>query len=150
MSELRFSFGTVATGIVWFGALDVGTSTPAWTAPEVNARTFVIPGSFPPVSEIEIISIGPSSLTWRLHFDSLDDYHAMLAKLTTTDTLTVPENVQSHKGTYRPIHGEGYIELTGTTLLGLDADAPDPEGSIEAVATWQRHIDPATGLVVSS
>jgi hypothetical protein len=146
MSELRFSFGTTATDTVWFSAL-WEDRTPAWTSPEVNVKTFIFLSG---ASEPQVMPSGVSTLTWRLHFDTLDDYWAMLAKLTTTATLTVPANVQTHRGTERPIHGEDYVDLPGTMLLGLSADAPDPDGQIEAVATFQRHIDPATGLLVSS
>lgn len=149
--EMRFSFGTTDTGIVWFGVrAEEGSRPPAWTSPEVNARTYVFPGSFPPKSETEIISIGPSQLRWRLYFPTMDDFHAMQAKLGTTDTLTVLANVQSHRGTYQEIHGLGYIQLPGTLLLALDEDSPEIHGPMEAVATFQRHIDPATGAVVSS
>ena len=80
----------------------------------------------------------------------MDDYRAMLAKLGTADNLTVLANVQTHPGTYQEISGLGYVELPGTLLLSLDADTPEPDGDLEAIATFQRHIDPATGAVVSS
>lgn len=145
-TDLLFSFGTTEPDTVWFAAL-WDDPTPAWTSPTVNANTFVFLGGG---SDTQIMPTGPSTLTWRLHFDTLDDYWMMLAKLTLTQTLTVPANVQSHRGAHRTIHGRGYIELPSTTLIRLDADAPNPDGEIEAVATWQRHIDPATGLLVSS
>lgn len=147
---MRFSFGTTTTGVVWFGVrADEGSRPPAWSSPQLNARTFVIPGAFPPRSETQIVSVGPSTLRWRLYFPTLDDFHSMMAKLGTTDTLTVLANVQSHKGTYREIHGTGYVDLPDTLLLALDANAPEIDGQIEATATFQRHIDPETGLVVS-
>lgn len=148
MDTRLFSFGSTSTGIVWFRVLMDRDRLEAWTTPEVNYRTYVFPGSFPPRSETEIISIGPSQITWRLAFDSLDDYWAMLAKLGTASTLTVPDKTQSHRGPYTEIHGRGYVRLSNTLLLELNADSPDPDGTIEAVATFQRHIDPVTGEVV--
>ena len=145
----HYWFGTVDTGRAFFGVLYESSRLAAWTAPAVNARTFTFPGSFPPKSETQIVSIGPSTLTWRLEFDSLDDYWALLAKLGTTDTLTVPRHVQSHKGECFEQHGMTYVRLPGTTLLSLDADAPNPDGTIEAVGVFSRHIDPATGEVVT-
>lgn len=151
MDLRNFAFGTPDTGIVWFRVrAEDGHRPPAWSSPEVNARTFVFPGSFPPKSETQVISIGPAQLRWRLYFDSVDAFQEMMTKLGTTSTLTVLHNVQSHSGTYRDIHGVGYVDLPGTTLMALDAEAPEVDGQIEAIATFQRHIDPATGAVVSS
>ena len=147
---LRSSFGSLATGVSWFSIRYDGDRLPSWSAPAVNARTFVIPGSFPPVSETQIVSIGPSTVQWRLWFPTLDDYWAMLAKLGTVDTLTVPLHVQSHRGTVREDHGLQVVALPSTLLLALDADTPEIDGDIEAVATFQRHIDPVTGLAVSA
>ena len=145
--QRHYWFGTVDSGRAYFGVLYEGQRLPAWTAPAVNARTFTFPGSNPPRSETQIVGIGPSTLTWRLEFDGLDEYWTLLAKLGTTDTLTVPKHVQSHKGVCFEQDGTTYVILPGTTLLALDADAPNPDGSIEAVSVWQRHIDPATGAL---
>jgi hypothetical protein len=150
MSTMHFSFGTIATGVAWFGVrAERGTTTPpAWTSPEVNARTVVIPGSFPPRSEREVISFGLSRVTWRLWFPDDDAYHTMLAKLGTSDVLTVLDRVQSHRGDVVMISDRRYIKLPDTFLATLNADSPDLSGQIEAVATFERHIDPATGWVV--
>lgn len=147
---IGFSFGTVDTGRAWFRVLYDGDKLPGWTAPEVNAVTFVIPGSTPPRSETQVVSIGPSTVRWRVAFDSMEDYWTLLAKLATVDVLTAPANVQTHRGNYRETPHGLSIDLPGTILLGLDADTPAPDGYIEAVATFQRHIDPVTGLLVAS
>jgi hypothetical protein len=143
----RSSFGTIATGIVYFDVLyDDGAETiPDWTDPVAHIATNEIPGSNPPIVERELVATGDSSVTWRLEFASRQELARMRSKRLSTDTLTIPYSLQSHVGVYedRP---EGAVEsLHHTTLVEISNVQTYPDGVVEADATFTRLIDPSTG-----
>lgn len=151
MSDLDpCSFGTIATGIArfWVYVDQTNGNLPNWSSTP-NIRTFTIAGSFPPRSEMQLVSFGPSTVTWKLECATRVDYMALLAKLGASDTLTVLANTQTHPGVYEDIVGVGFDHLTGTTLIALGNEQVGVEGEVQLDATFQRHIDPRTGLVVS-
>lgn len=146
-----FGDPAVPTTMAWFRiVVDRNDgSVPDWVGSEPNIDIQVIPGSFPPVVETELISFGPATVTWRLAFDGRDDLRKMRAKLGTVGTLSIIAGIQSHIGVYRGIHGRGYEHLPETLLMAVDNVAVDIEGRVEADATFLRVIDPATGLAVA-
>jgi len=148
----RVGFGNPADPLtmVWFGILmdERDDAIADWEGSEPNIAITIIPGSFPPVVEKELISFGQATVTWRLDFDSRADLQKFRAKLGTEATLSIIAGIQSHIGTYREIHGQGYEELPYTTLMRVDRVAAYVDGSAEADATFLRVINPETGEAV--
>ena len=145
-------FGTPATGEAWFDLRVEGRAAKLadWTTPLI-AATHVIPFATVPVSSVEVIAFGPSTVSWRLWLASREDYRKLRAKLGSTDELMVLANLQS-QGDSQQDAGVLYDVLPQTTLMALDnAEFEiDDCGGCEVTATFQRQIDPATGLAVPS
>lgn len=147
----RVGFGIPATNdMVWFGILmeDRSDAIPDWEGSEPNIDVQIIPGSFPPVVEKELISFGPATVTWRLAFDSREDFRRFRARLGTEATLSILAGMQSHIGTHFTIHGRGYEHLPHTTLMRVDGVSAFVDGAVEADATFLRVINPETGEAV--
>lgn len=147
----RIGFGIPATNdMAWFRVErdnDTG-AVPDWTGSEPNIAITIIPGSFPPVVEKELISFGSATVTWRVGLDSRDDFRRLRSKLGTVGTLSILAGIQSHIGEHHPFHGQGYEYLPNTTLMALERVTVTIDGWVEADATFLRVIDPETGQAV--
>ena len=138
----RASFGSAGFNII---ATDQNGLMPGWIA-QPNIIVTPIPGSSPPITEVEIVwPQGPSRATWRVYVDNQTDYLALVAKTAVIDTLIVPERVQAHSGT----EAGGQVHLIHTMLLSMGPPSARIDGSIEVDMTWLRQLDPATGEAVA-
>lgn len=135
-------FGTAGFNIE---AEDAYGTVAGWTA-QPNIIVTSIPGSNPPITEVEIVwPQGPSRATWRVNVDNQTDYLALVAKTTSIDTLIVPRRVQAHAGSEL----SGQVYLPHTMLLSMGPPAARIDGSIEVDCTFMRQLDPATGEAVA-
>lgn len=142
-------FGDPANSLskVYFRLLRPGGELPNWSTAE-NIVVHVIPGAFPPRVEIEVVSSGPSTVTWRLAFGSREELGRLVALKGRSLTLTLIVGVQSQVGQYEQIHGRAYEHLPHTTLMALDNESTPVGGPYEVDATFLRAIDPDTGQAV--
>lgn len=148
----RIGFGNpaVPTSMAWFRIVrDNGDgSLPEWQGTEPNIALHIIPGSFPPIVERELVSFGPATVTWRVGVDNREDFRQLRSKLGTEGTLSILAGIQSHIGEHHSFHGQDYEYLPGTTLMALERIAVAIGGWTEADATFLRVIAPWTGAVV--
>jgi len=144
-------FGDPATpeAKVYFRLLRPGGELANWSTAE-NIQVHVIPGAFPPKVEIEVVSSGPSTVTWRLAFATREELTRLLPWKGRTATLTLLNGVQSQIGQYEQLHGRAYEHLSFTTLMALDNESTPVGGPYEVDATFLRVIDPDTGTAVMS
>lgn len=93
----------------------------------------------------ELIGFTPAIVTWRLMMDR-DAYHALLARLGTTGTLTVLAGFQSLKGTQYPTGQPGrvYEQLDHVRLRAMPSREFHVGGDVEVEATFERAVDPVT------
>lgn|SRR5690606_10622781 len=143
----RCYFGTIATGRVPFLLVTEGrtdTQIADWEQ-SYTYRTYNVPGSFPPKTVTDRISVGPATVTWTLEFECMADYRAMLAKRATEDVLTVPLKLQSHTGEVVEGTQVPFVELPQTTLMDMTRALVELDGTVRAAATFLRVLDPSTG-----
>lgn len=123
-------------------------SLAGWSA-QPNIIVTTIPGSNPPITEVEVVwPQGHSTVTWRIDLASIADYRALLAKVATVDILGVTDNIQSHAGNTIEGGGQLTVDLPNTLLMGLSNEAMQVDGRMEVDATFLRQLDPVTGLSV--
>lgn len=144
-------FGDPATpeAKVYFRLLRPGSELANWSTEE-NIQVHVIPGAFPPIVEIEVVSSGPSTVTWRLAFDTREELGRLAAFKGRSLTLTLINGVQSHVGRYEDIHGRAYEHLPHTILMALTNETTPVGGPYEVDATFLRALDPETGQAVAT
>lgn len=99
----------------------------------------------------ELIGFTPATVTWRLEL-SRDAYHALLARLGTSGTLTVLAGYQSLRGEQvtRGTPGRVYERLDQVRLRALPRREHHVDGSVEIEATFERAVDPVTRRAVVS
>ncbi len=144
-------FGDPATpeAKVYFRLLRPGSELANWSTEE-NIQVHVISGAFPPIVEVEVVSSGPSTVTWRLAFDSREELGRLTALKGRSLTLTPIVGVQSQIGQHEQIHGRAYEHLHHTTLMALTNESTPVGGPYEVDATFLRAIDPETGQAVAT
>lgn len=98
----------------------------------------------------EHIGYEPATVTWRLEFDTRDEYFAFLAKLRTIGTLTVLAGFQSLKGTQETLGNPPrvYEVLDNVKVARISNQALTVDGTTLCTVTFERLVDPVTRLAV--
>lgn len=105
-----------------------------------------IPGSNIAVSQY--LGTPPVTVTWRLEFDDVAMYRRFRARLATTGTLTILAGFSSAQGVVEVIQDYRYEHLDGVQLMAIEDVVFDIDGIVSCAATFQRAMDPVTGLAV--
>jgi hypothetical protein len=87
---------------------------------------------------VQLLGIGPETITYRVFLESRDDFRALLALRQTTATLTVAANGTVVDGTYESIHGVGYLHIADVTLLDVTAPSFEIDEIVEADCLFLR------------
>ncbi len=148
-SHVGFGDPANPVSIAYFRLLRPGGELTNWSESDTIV-VHSIPGSFPPRTEIEVVSFGPAVVTWRLAFDSRTDLQRLRAQKGKTATLTMVAGIQSHIGIHEQIHGRAYERLPHTTLMALENEATPVGGPYEVDAIFLRTLDPDTGQAVAT
>lgn len=122
-----------------------GGEYPDWEyRPRIVTRH--IPGSNTAVSQY--LGTPPATVTWELEFDDVAMFRRFRAKLALSGTLTVLANFGSAQGVVEVIQDRVYEHLDAVQLLEIDGVAFDLDGVVTCSATFQRAMNPLTGLAV--
>lgn len=136
---MRERFGSVGFVI----RRELGDSLhPGWEV-QVGQVKRMVPGSGLMIRQL--ITTGPARLSLRIRLDSLDDYLAMQAMLGRTSTLVLLNQFTNARGRTLFEDGCTWEYLDDTTLDELGPPKYELSGRIEAIATFERAFEPATG-----
>lgn len=119
---------------------------PGWHFP-TSLVTRPIPGSYRAI--VQHMGGGPATLTLRLEFDSEDAFNAFHARLGTEGDLVLLAGFSKARGDRWHQLGRDYDRLDHVLLADIKDDAHEIGGVVTCAATFQRAMNPVTGLAVT-
>lgn len=127
-----------------FGILaeDGSTSYPDWEY-EAIASVRHVPGSNRTVRQS--MGVSAATVTYNVWCDSRAEYAALRAKLNVTGVLRIIANMQSIQGVEKMIQNVKYEDISNVILTQLSGATYEPNGPVQARATFMAPINPLTG-----
>lgn len=136
---MREKFGTTSFHVLIQSDEDV---YPGWQMRALQVKRMV-PGSN--VMIRQFMGTEPATLTLWLTLDSHRDYMALQANLGRTSMLVLRSRFTNARGTTTYHDGVEWEYLNNTTLGALGAPRFEIDGSVEAIATFERAFNPGNG-----
>lgn len=121
---------------------DGSTSYPDWEY-EVIAAVKHVPGGNRTIRQS--MGTGPATVTYSVWCDSRAEYDKLRAKQGVSGVLRVIANMQSIRGTQRKVQNVNYEDISNVILTQLSGAKFDPDGPVEARATFMAPINTLTG-----
>ncbi len=119
---------------------------PGWHFPAAIV-TRQIPGSYRSI--VQNMGGGPATLTLRLEFATTEAFEAFHARLGTEGNLTLLAGFGKARGYRWQELGRVYDRLDHVLVADIRDEDHAIDGSVECTVTFQRAMNPVTGLAVT-